>query len=148
MALPPRLLRALSTRGQISRQADRARRHAETPQRYPPADLRGHRRQHVLKSNGFTPSPPPRAQHPWPDIAPSRSRPPTCRDSAALPARRPTGSPPTARAEIKWLYPLASSARSAPVARYRAKQIAPADMPRLRSATRPPTYGVTADSTC
>jgi hypothetical protein len=56
MALPPRRLRALSGRGQRSRQADRARRQAEHRSATRPPDLRGHRRQHVLKSNGFTPS--------------------------------------------------------------------------------------------
>src|SRR5216683_138674 len=123
IALPPWLLRSLSTLTRKRASADRARRPIEPPtrrpaQNLPPVVLRGRLAIRAVETNRFAPLPPALAQHADQEARQRGSRPPPDRaahtpPSAEPPARRATGPPRDSSGGNKSLCPLASCARSA-----------------------------------
>src|SRR5713101_6422793 len=91
--------------------ADRARRPIEPPTRRPAQNLpvlRGGRAMRALKTIGFTPLAPARAQHADQEARQRGSRPPPDRAAHTPPSAEPpgaTGWPRNASVENNWLYP-------------------------------------------
>src|SRR5258707_1309550 len=123
---PPWLRRSLSRRGPTSRRPaarpppDRA---ARTPPRAESPGPRGWPRSSALKTKPLTPTSPPHAHPPLPDIPPPRNAPPARSRRPHfffLMIPRPPGSAPFPYTTLFRSYPLGSGARSAAVARHRA----------------------------